>query len=200
MLPSSKSYRENQLHPPLTLLSRAEGSVKSVSYPPNVAWSSTHDGYRISACDMEILIQQQGLYPVRETASVIFFFFSRGGKVLMPIEGLFLLQFSHHHHSITHNSTKADEMWTLTELDASCQGSCVTIMLLCNQNLLQERCGCLAASLTGLFQAIQIKKGALFLSRMFLFATSSQLYHFLACETINFSFGQNTQYFTYGDW
>lgn len=129
------------------------------------------------------------------------FFFPEEERFWCPLKGFFSSSF-HTTFTVSHtlNSTKADEMWTLTELDASCQGSCVTIMLLCNQNLLQERCGCLAASLTGLFQAIQIKKGALFLSRMFLFATSSQLYHFLACETINFSFGQNTQYFTYGDW
>lgn len=44
--------------------------------------------------------------------------------------------------SHTLDSTKADETWTLTELHASCQGSYIAIMLPCNQNLLQERCGC----------------------------------------------------------
>lgn len=43
----------------------------------------------------------------------------------------------------------------------------------------------LAASLTGLFQTIRTKKGALFLSFMFLSATSSQLYHFLAWLLFN---------------
>lgn len=155
-------------------------------YPSNIVLSSTHDGYRISACDLEILIQQQVLYPVRDTASVIYFVFFKGRKGLLPVQGLFLLQFSHHLHNITHTWFNKSR-WEVNPHRAGCQ---LPGELHCNYAALQPKPSAgkvwrLAASLTGLFQAIQIAKGALFLSFIFLFATSSQLYHFLAWLLFN---------------
>lgn len=157
-LPSSKSCGESAA--PSTYPALQSKGISKITVLLS-AWPSTHDGYRIAACHMEILIQQQVLYPVRDTAYVLlfFFFFPKEERVWCLLKGFFSSSF-HTTFTTSHtlSSTKADEMWTLTELDASCQESCPAIMLPCYQNLLQERCGCLAASLTGLFQAIQIKK------------------------------------------
>lgn len=49
-----------------------------------------------------------------------FFFFSKGRKGLMPVEGLFLLQFSHHLHNITHTFFNKSR-WDVNPHRAGCQ-------------------------------------------------------------------------------
>lgn len=161
-LPSSKSCGGSAA-PSITLLSRAGGSVKSVPYPSNIVWASAQNGYRISAPDLEILIQQQVLYPVRETASVIYLLwvFFKGEMGLQPIQGLFLL-LSHHLPNITHPWFNK-RRWDVNPHRAGCQ---LQGELCCNYAALQPKPAgkvwMLAASLTGLLQVIQIKKECCF--------------------------------------
>lgn len=118
-LPSSKSCGESAA--PSTYPALQSTGISKITVLLS-AWPSTHDGYRIAACHMEILIQQQVLYPVRDTAYVLlfFFFFSKGRKGLMPVEGLFLLQFSHHLHNITHTFFNKSR-WDVNPHRAGCQ-------------------------------------------------------------------------------